>query len=112
MEAAVERDDDARRGGRGGAGLVLPCPGGAGLHLRPLAGVQARQLDGALVGLGARVREEALPRLRVLGGAVVEQVGEAASHFPTAFDVVVVAHVDELFRLLLQRADDGRMAVP
>ena len=112
MEAAFERDDEARgslfrsmHGVRPGA-LRLDAGGGA------LAGVKARQLDGAFVGLGARVREERLPGGLVgLRNRLVQQAGQQAGHFAAVFHVVIVAHMHELFGLQGQRRGHGRVAV-
>ena len=112
MEARIERDDDAGRGlarSRNG-GLV----GAFGLGARggALLGVQARKLERAFVRLGAGVGEEASPRRALgFGNARVQQVGHSAGDLAAMLDVIVVAHVHERARLLLERGDERRMAV-
>ena len=101
VEALGQRDDEAR-------GQLGVFAGG----LRAATGVQARQLDGALVGLGAGVREEGLPRLGArLIDVGVQHVRQQLGHFPAVLDVVVVAHVDELGRLIAHGLHDGGVAV-
>lgn len=101
VKALGQRDDEAR----GQLGIFA---GG----FRAATGVQARQLDGALVGLGAGVREEGLPRLGArLIDVGVQHVRQQLGHFPAVLDVVVVAHVDELGRLIAHGLHDGGVAV-
>ena len=84
MEAALEHDDHLRA--RRGANRFLLA-----------AGIQARQLDGALVRLGPGVGEERLPRLGIsFFGTCVQQIGKLLCQLSATLDVVVVAHVNEL----------------
>ena len=77
MKALVERYDD---------------PGFPFVFLRPKTG----ELDGAFVGFRPRVGEEALPRSALAWvDACVEKPGQKPADLPAAFDVVIVAHVDE-----------------
>ena len=70
---------------------------------------QTRELDCALVCLGTRVGEESLPDpVRAMG----EHVRDALGKFATMLDVEVVAHVQELVRLLGDGLGDARVAVP
>ena len=93
VEAPIERHDGL------GASLVLFGP-------------QASEFDGALVGLGTRIGEEALPRGRVLFfGARVEQTGQKLGNLAASLDIVVIAHMDELRRLCRNRIRHRRMAM-
>ena len=101
MEALLHRNDHARG--------HLPV---AAFRLDTAARIGAGELDGALVRLGARVREERLPRRLVSGGHFfVQRIGEQLAHLPAMLDVVVVAHVDERGCLLGDRAHDGGVAM-
>ena len=100
VEAALQRHDEPGR---------LRLAARLGAH----APVQACQLDGAFVGLGAGVREEGLPRHLLIGGrGLVEQVGQALRKLAATFYIVVVAHVHEARGLFGDRGDERGMAVP
>ena len=102
VEALLYRDDHTR------SRLAV-----AAFGLNATARIGAGELDGALVRLGARVREERLPRRLVGGGHVlVQSVGEQLAHLPAMLDVIVVAHMDERGGLLGDRAHDGGVAMP
>ena len=84
-----------------------------GARCSKLARMQTCELDGAFVGLRARVREKRLPRFAlVFRNARVEQIGQLAGHFAATLDVVVVAHMHERFRLRGKGGGNGRVAVP
>ena len=98
-------------------------------------GVEARELHGALVGLGAGVGEEGLPYLLALGGRsggrerpviprgdgvgdrprpghiVVGQLGQERRDLAAVLDVEVVGHVHEALGLGADRLREGRVPV-
>ena len=81
-------------------------------------GPQARELDGALVGLGAGVAKERAPplrlvRARVLGRALpgVGELRDATRHLTTVLDVEVVGDVQQLAGLLGHGRLENRVPV-
>src|SRR5579875_2458162 len=66
--------------------------------------VQARDLDGCLVGLGTAVTEKALP---APAGAPAQRFGQASLRL----GVPSIGHMNELSDLFLHRFDDARRAM-
>ena len=85
----------------------------------PALAPAARELDGTLVRLGARVREEGPPRLArrarhvaLLVGGRAEQARERSRKLAAVLDVKVVSHLPEPLGLPLEGVHEPGVAVP